>query len=100
MTELAIVGMGLVTPLARTPAEHALFLRAEVGPPAPGGFVDEDGEPIPVTYCPWLGARLAVGERLRALASLAVEDALRPLDRSPRAGRARVPLAVLAISPA
>jgi hypothetical protein len=91
--------MGLVTPLARTPAEHALFVRAEVGPPAPGGFVDEDGEPIPVTYCPWLGARPAVAERLRILASLAFEDALRPLDRAAN-GRASVPVAVLVVSSA
>jgi hypothetical protein len=99
MNELAVVGMGLVTPLARTPAEHALFVRAEVGPPAPGGFVDEDGEPIPVAYCPWLGARLAVAERLRILASLAFEDALRPLDRAAN-GRAGVPVAVLVVSSA
>jgi hypothetical protein len=98
MTALAVVGTGLVTPLARTPAEHALFIRAEVGAPAPGGFANEKGEPIPVAYCPWLGAHPAAEDRLVALAKVALADALDPLRR--REGGARVPLAVLAISSA
>ncbi len=91
MTPLAVVGTGLVTPLARTPAEHAFFVRAEVGPAAPGAFVDEEGESIPVAYCAWLGAHLPVAERLRALGTHALRDALRPLDT----GTDRTSLAVL-----
>ncbi len=98
MSALAVVGTGLVTPLARTPAEHALFIRAEVGAPSPGRFANEKGEPIPIAYCPWLGAHPAVGERLTALAKVALGDALDPLHRRERG--AKVPLAVLAISSA
>ena len=96
MGALAVIGTGLVTPLARTPAQHAFFLRAEVGPPAPGAFVDGDGEPIPVAYCPWLDVRLDVAERLRALAVRAFADARSPLGRGER--RTKPPLGVLAIS--
>jgi hypothetical protein len=50
-------------------------------PPAP--FLRADGEPVHVTYCPWLGARLSMGERVVAMARAALVDALRPLrDRS------------------
>lgn len=96
MGALAIVGTGLVTPLARTPAQHAFFVRAEVGPPAPGAFLDTNGEPIPVAYCPWLDVRLGIAERLRALAARAFADARAPLLRGER--RAKIPLGVLAIS--
>ena len=92
-TTLAVVGTGLVTPLARTPAQHAFFARAEIGPAAHGAFVDEDGEPLAVAYCPWLDVQLDVAERLRALAARALADARAPLPRGPK-----VPLGVLAIS--
>jgi hypothetical protein len=81
MTALAVVGMGMVSPLGLTAAEHAFFLRAEVGPPSPGAFLDDQGERIPVACCPWLGARRPPAERLAALATRALEDALDPFRR-------------------
>jgi HEAT repeats len=102
MTALAVIGTGLVTPLGRTAAEHALFVRAEVGPSSSGAFLDEEGEPIPVAYCPWLGAHGTAGERLAALAAVALRDALQPLERRAREEKAgtRAPVVVLAISSA
>jgi hypothetical protein len=100
MTALSVIGMGLVSPLGRTPAEHALFLRADVGPPAPGAFLDAKGETIAVAYCPWIGAARSVGERMRALGTLALVDALRPLSARNRANEARTPPRLLVCSSA
>jgi hypothetical protein len=94
MSPLVVVGTGLVTPLARTPAQHALFVRAEVTPPAPGAFVDAEGEPIPVAYCPWLDTRLSVADRLRALAARAFADARAPI----AAAGSKIPLAMLVVT--
>ncbi|UQA63182.1 hypothetical protein [Polyangium aurulentum] len=71
MKALAVIGMGLVSPLGLTPEEHAFFVRAGVGPQAPGAFRDKHGDPIPAAYCAFLGAALPVGDRLRALGALA-----------------------------
>jgi hypothetical protein len=81
MTPIAVVGMGMISPLGRSPAEHAFFLRAEVGPAASGAFLDDQGETIPVAYCPWLGARQPPSERLLALGGAALESALEPWRR-------------------
>jgi hypothetical protein len=97
MSALSVIGLGLVSPLGRTPSEHALFLRAGVAPPAPGAFRDAAGETIPVSYCPWVGAARPVGERLGALALVALKDALRPLAS---AGSAPVPPRLFACSSA
>lgn len=76
---LAILGLGLVSPLGLTPAQHVFFARAEVGPAAPGAFLDADGETMNVAYCPWLGAELPVSDRLAALGAAALGEALAPL---------------------
>ncbi len=99
MTALAVVGVGMVSPLGLSPAEHALFARAGTGPAAPGAFIDDQGETINVAHCPWLGAGLPVAARLTALGARALAAALagRPQDAStalftctaaPRAGLA------------
>jgi hypothetical protein len=79
MTPLAIVATGMVSPLGLTPEEHAFFARAEVGPAAPGAFVDAEGETMNVAYCPWLGARLPIAQRLAALGTAALASVLAAL---------------------
>ncbi|MBK8258045.1 MAG: hypothetical protein IPK82_35935 [Polyangiaceae bacterium] len=77
--KLAVVGMGLCSPLGLTPEEHAFFVRAEVAASAPGGFVNQENELIPAVYCPWLGADLPISERLISLAQTALVTAVEPL---------------------
>ena len=76
---LAVIGMGLVSPLGLRPSEHAFFVRAGGGSSPLGAFVDEAGDPLRVAHCPWLGANRPAGERLAALASTALDSALEPL---------------------
>jgi hypothetical protein len=76
---LAIVGTGLVSPAGLTPREHAFVLWAGAAPPTASPFLLESGEPAQVSYCPWLGARMSMGDRLLAMAQAALLDALQPL---------------------
>ena len=102
MTKLAVVGIGLVSPLGLTPEEHAFFLRAEVHPATPGGFVDGEGAPLRAAYCPWLGARLPVAMRLTALAQTALRSALAPVAGPPlvnETGRVSAALHVVTSAP-
>lgn len=102
MNKLAIVGMGLVSPLGLTPEEHAFYLRAEVFAAAPGGFVDEEGEPVRAAYCPWLGAETKVEDRLSSLAVAALRTACDPLRDSvlvSASGRLRAGLHVITAAP-
>ncbi|MEJ7732194.1 MAG: hypothetical protein WKG00_23685 [Polyangiaceae bacterium] len=80
--KVAIVGLGLVTPLARTATEHAFFLRAGVIGPPRAPFLLADDEQLPVRVTPWLGARAPMAERLAALARPAISEALAPLAAS------------------
>jgi hypothetical protein len=81
-----IVGIGMVSPAGLTPRANACVLWASALPPTASPFLREDGEAVPVTYCPWLGARLGMRERMTAMATAALDDALRPLrERSPSA---------------
>jgi hypothetical protein len=80
---LVIVGNGLVSPAGLTPRAHACVLWARALPLSASPFLRADGEPVKVTYCPWLGARLGMGDRLAAMARWALEDALRPLRGTP-----------------
>ncbi|WP_437312617.1 hypothetical protein [Sorangium sp. So ce385] len=76
---LAIVGLGLVSPWARTAEEHAFFLRAGMpGPPRAPLFWGE-GDPLKVRVAPWLGTGTPLPERVAALLRTAIADALRPL---------------------
>lgn len=74
-----LLTLGMISPLARTAPEHAFFLRAGVLPSTPGAFRDSEGDTVNAAYCPWLGATLAPRERLIALASSALREALAPL---------------------
>ena len=76
---LVVVGAGLVSPAGRTPEEHAFFLRARAAPPARSPFVLASGDPLDVRFCPWIGVRASIAERLSALVTSAVEAALAPL---------------------
>ncbi len=75
----------MISPLARTASEHAFFLRAGVLPVTPGAFRDSEGNTLNAAYCPWLGASLSPSERLIALGSAALRDALASV--LPRAGQ-------------
>jgi hypothetical protein len=81
---LAIVGTGLVSPAGLTPRANACVLWAGAVPVSASPFVRDDGEPVPVCYCPWLGARMSVADRVLAMGRAAVEDAVRPLRSAPR----------------
>lgn len=77
--KLAVVGAGLVSPWARSLAEHAFFLRAGVpGPPA-SPFRTADDKPLKGRVCPWLGARADFPTRVGDLARTALTEALAPL---------------------
>jgi hypothetical protein len=81
---LAILGTGLVSPAGLTPRAHACVLWAGALPPAASPFVGANGEPVPVWYCPWIGARLGLAERMASMARTAAEAALRPLRAASR----------------
>jgi hypothetical protein len=76
---LTILGTGLVSPAGLSPRAHACVLWAGGLPPSASPFVRESGEPVHVAYCPWLGARIGMGDRMLAMARTALVDALRPL---------------------
>lgn len=75
----AIVGMGLVSPFGRSPREHVFFGRAHVPGPFTSPFVTDDDTSIRVFHCPWLDAALPIAERLVALTTTALDDALAPI---------------------
>jgi hypothetical protein len=87
--DLAVVGTAMISPLGTTPAEHAFFVRAGVGPATPGAFIDAEGETMNVAYCPWLEARTPLCDRVLALGMRALEAALEPWEE--RLGRAGAP---------
>jgi hypothetical protein len=89
---LAIVGTGIVSKAGLTPREHAFVLSAGVAPSTASPFLLPSGESLPVSYCPWIGARMSMGDRLLTMAEAALEDALKPL-REASAGE-RWPLLV------
>lgn len=71
--------MGLVSPFGCSPREHVFFRRAGVPGPHPPPFERADGAPTRVYFCPWLDAGLPPVDRIAALASSALDDALAPL---------------------
>lgn len=77
---LAIVGAGLATPFGLSPKEHVLFQRAFVPGPAASPFLGPEDRRVRAYHCDWLDAALPLDERMPALAAVALEDALRPLD--------------------
>ena len=76
---LVIVGTGMVSPAGLTPRMNACILWAGALPQTASPFVGPEGDPVQVTYCPWLGARLGMGERMCAMARTVHDDALRPV---------------------
>ncbi len=80
-----VVGAELVTPRGSTLAENVFFLRAGVRTTSPSPFVDAEGEPLRVQFCPWLGVALPVAERLSRLVSAALEGVSSALPGDDRA---------------
>jgi hypothetical protein len=76
---LAVVGTGLISPFGCSPREHVFFRRAHVPGPFAPPFERADGAPTRVYFCPWIDAGLPLAERLAALASSALDEALQPL---------------------
>ncbi|MFO0586098.1 MAG: hypothetical protein U0441_01100 [Polyangiaceae bacterium] len=76
---LAVIGLGLVSPVGLTPSDHAFFPRAGAVRPRATPFRDAAGEPVTVLFAPFLGARLALSERLLRLAQQAISTAMLPL---------------------
>jgi hypothetical protein len=75
----AIVGVGLMSPRGLDASEHAFAIRADVRVPVPPAFLHGD-EKMRVAYCPWLGARMPLEERIASLAARAAGEALLGLD--------------------
>lgn len=83
---LAVVGVGLVSPCGFTSSDHVFFLRAGLPEPQASPFVGADGEAIRVAYCPWIGARTAVGDRMSRMAMSALYEAMAPVQCGPGLG--------------
>lgn len=77
---LAIVGLGLTSPAGLTAAEHVFFVRAGAPPPEPSPFLLASGAPARVSFCPWIGARAEMSERLGKLAVAALDAAIAPIE--------------------
>lgn len=73
---LALAGLGMVSPAGMTPSDHVFFVRAGVVPPTPSPFLNAEGEPIEVRYCPWIGARASVASRIARMTQVAVFEAM------------------------
>lgn len=82
--DAAIVGLGLVSPVGVTSEEHVFFIRAGEPPPLPSPFLTAAGEALRVAYCPFIGAREAMGPRCVAMAAAALDEALGPMGRLPK----------------
>lgn len=73
---LHVLGAGLVSPIATSAHQHALFVEAGLGKNPPTAFFSADDAPIFVHHAPWLGARMPLAERMAALAVGAAREAL------------------------
>lgn len=81
VTDLVIVGVGMVSPLGCTAKEHDYLLKAEGEPSARGAFVDRATDPLPIVYCPWIPADAPWIARAATLAAMATRGSLRGLWR-------------------
>jgi hypothetical protein len=77
--DLTVVGMGLFSPVATTPREHAFLIRSEAAMHAGRPFIDAAGTRLAVLSCPLVDPTLPLIERLSALAAGAIGEALLPL---------------------
>lgn len=80
---LAVVGLGLVSPLGRTPSDHVFFARIGGVRPRATPFRTASGDPFDIAFAPWIGARAPLAERWLHLAESAASDALAPLEGTP-----------------
>jgi hypothetical protein len=85
---LAVVGLGLVSPAGFTSSQHVFFLRAGAPPPQPSPFLLANGDPMRAAYCPWIGARAPVADRVARLALSALFEATMSLEGEPALERA------------
>lgn len=76
---LFVVGAGLVSPAGFSAADHVFFVRAGTVQPVPSPFVNEEDEPLPCMYCPWLSPTSTLAERVEQLAFGAASEALDPV---------------------
>jgi hypothetical protein len=88
--DLAVIGIGLISPAAATSRENVFFLRAGATLPSPSPFLNGDDESIPVGYCPWIQPFEDLERRLVALAANAVEESAAPLHALKSRGELRV----------
>ena len=85
--DLTVVGLGLVSPVATTAREHVFVIRSEAAMHAGRAFVDGSGERLEVLHCPLIDPKRPLLERLSALGSYALEDALGALSSWSRRGQ-------------
>jgi hypothetical protein len=70
-----VAGIGLVSPIGMTTRDHAFFLRARVQVPGGSPFVDDQGKRVEAVFCPWIGARASVIERVARMGEIAMHEA-------------------------
>jgi hypothetical protein len=85
---LAVVTAGLVSPAGRTAEEHAFFIRARVPAPAASPFLLADGASLDVRFCPWIGARASIIERMVSMGEEALSGAVELVTRALHGDRA------------
>ena len=73
---LAVVGIGMATPLGRTPAEHCAWAAADTSLGLSGCWLGDDGGQLPLLACEWLRPGMTVAQRMAALAQQAAHSAL------------------------
>lgn len=76
MTELAVLGLGLSSPVGLTPKDHAFFVPAKYPSAAPTPFTRTDGSRVRVRYAPWIGAHASFVDRCERLLLPAATGAL------------------------
>jgi hypothetical protein len=80
---IPVLGLGLVSCVATTALGHVFFPRADAPPPWPSPFVGADDRPIDASYAPWAGPLTDLGKRIVALACIAADEALAPIEAVP-----------------
>ena len=85
--DLAVVGLGLVSPVATTAREHVFLIRSEAAMHAGRPFVDGTGERLEVLCCPLVDPAMPLADRLIALGGHALSPALQPFGPWSRRGQ-------------
>lgn len=77
MPRLAVVSLGLASPAGFTSRDHVFFLRVGLPDPAPAVFREgEDDAAVDVRWASFLGSDAPRAERVRRLASIALDEAM------------------------